>query len=383
VKKTVFLNILFVVILLAVVRPAQAQDEQSSYREQFKKVIINWPVSQSGIIRLLGRVGWNSLGPQFIPVVGFSDPNAVPFLLNVLQNGPDWSDNEIIRGRADMYRYVARCYAALCLGYIGDSRAFDPLLAVLNNKNIETYPHRPDSTRDREYNLRAYTAFALGYLGDRRAVDPLIKSLREDGFVECIYALTRLHDFRAIRPIIQYASRHNQSDFGHSIHRCLEIFTGARFPSKYSSESRKCTVLDFPELGELEPNKAIGILWKHWLKEGDRLAKQRIEEYSTCQRLLMEKKLDAARKFYHNGSPRSKLSRCGIAALPYIMDAIEKGDSYLVPIIPELTRGHQAKALHLSPGLSNNAKRAEALEWWKKNKQKWFIFQPTPPTPKK
>ena len=161
-KKTVFLNILFVVILLAVVRPAQAQDEQSSYREQFKKVIINWPVNITGVFNFLSRVGWNSLGPQFIPVVGLSDPNAVPFHINVLQNGPDWSDNEIRKGRADMYRYVARCYAALCLGYIGDSRAFDPLLAVLNNKNIETYPHRSSSARNREYNLRAYAAFALG-----------------------------------------------------------------------------------------------------------------------------------------------------------------------------------------------------------------------------
>jgi hypothetical protein len=69
----------------------------------------------------------------------------------------------------------------------------------------------------------------------------------------------------------------------------------------------------------------------------------------------MEKNLDEARKFHHNGSPRSKLSRCGIAVLPYIMDAIEKGDTSLVLIVPELTRGHKAKALRLSPGLSNNA----------------------------
>ena len=139
--KKVFLYILFAVVLFGVVWPAQAQDEQSSYREQLKKAIIDWPVDRSGVFHFLSSgLNLSTPGPEFYPVVGFRDPNAVPFLLDVLQNGPGWSDDEFpkwfTRERADMNRYVARCYAALCLGYIGDPRALEPLLEILNNKRL-------------------------------------------------------------------------------------------------------------------------------------------------------------------------------------------------------------------------------------------------------
>lgn len=364
----------FIVMLFVVVNPGLSQERKParSFSELLELAVKFAGGSHGPVYRI---VRFETPCPNFQPIKGLDSPQAVPYLINVLDNGPPWTEEKLLKD-GGIYPHIARCYAALCLGVIRDERAYEPLVRMLRHGTYLEDKFEITYSRKEKYHISDYAALALGYFGDPNAVDPLIDALQKDGRAWAVYGLTRLHDFRAIRPIIEYAFRHNQSDFGHSIHRCLEIFTGARFRINYSSESRKSTVPDFPELGELETDKVFGVLWKHWLKEGDRLARRRIEEYSTYRRLLMEKKLDAANKFHHNGSPKSKVFSCGIAALPYIIDAIEKGDVSLVPIVPELTRGHKAKALHLNPELSINAKRAEVLEWWKKNKQKWTIFRP-------
>jgi hypothetical protein len=377
--KKVFLSILFAVVLFGVVYPAQAQDEQSSYREQLKKAIIGYPMGHSGVFLFLGSgTNLNTLGPEFYPIIGLNDPNAVPFLLNVLQNGPDWSEEELSRASpsigANTYRYVARCYAALCLGYIGDPRALEPLLEILNNKDIETYPHHPLRPQSDVYNLRAYTAFALGYLGDRRAVDPLIRSLREDGFVECIYALIRLQTITATPVIVQVASEHNMFRRNVAISHCLEYMLKVKFTSRTAERDRRYQTIDqFPELGLVYIRDYYGTLWQHWLKAGDKYAREQFEKYYP--------QLKAALKDRPNARSlhivlKERMLKGGVAVVPHLIAEIEKGDTSLIPVVAKLTDPGIPRIRSFYPQLSETATRDKVLEWWRRNKRKWTVFQP-------
>jgi hypothetical protein len=66
----------------------------------------------------------------------------------------------------------------------------------------------------------------------------------------------------------------------------------------------------------------------------------------------------------------------GVAVVPRLITEIEKGDNSLIPVASELTKPRiRSRIKVLSPKLQKNATRYEALEWWKKNKQKWTVFQ--------
>jgi hypothetical protein len=58
--------------------------------------------------------------------------------------------------------------AAIALGKIGDSRAVEPLIAALKDKGANYYP------------IRSNAADALGSIGDSRAVEPLVEALKID-----------------------------------------------------------------------------------------------------------------------------------------------------------------------------------------------------------
>lgn len=362
-------------MLFIVVGPAWAQNEQNSYQELLRKHF-SGSGSKSGVFNFLSPGGgWYPPGPGFYPIIGLSNPNAVPFLLNVLQNGPDWSDGELPRGKAGMYRYVARCYAALYLGSTGDSRAFAPLLAVLNNTAHEPYKYGDNRTRNGEYNLRAQAAFALGSLGDRRAVDPLTKNLRQDGFVECIYALARLQAVTAVPVIVQVASDRNL--FHGDVNHCLEYILKVNFTLRTAGEDRRYQIIDqFPEVGAVHVRDAYQTLWQYWIKAGDKYARERFEEYYPQWKAALRDKPDAHSR---HRALQERMLRGGVAAIPYVIAEIKKGDVSLIPIAAKLTKPRLRQIKDLSPQLSENATRDEALEWWKKNKQKWIIFQPTPP----
>ena len=367
----------FVVMLFAVVSPAWAQDEQISNQGQLRKAIIERRLGQSGIFNFISLgISLSSQGPAFGPIIGLHDPTAVPYLLDVLQNGPDWSDDELPRGGADKYRYVARCYAALCLGIIGDSRAFDPLLATLNNTDIGTYPHHPHRPQGRQYNLRAHAAFALGDLGDRRAVNPLIKSLRRDGYAECIYALTRLHALSAVPVIVQVASDRKMFSRYLAINRCLDIMLKVRFTFRQTEERKSYYIIDqFPEIGPVPREARYRTLWQHWIKAGDKYARTHFEENYAQLKVALKDKPNA--RSLH-AVLRERMVKGGVAALPYMMREIEEGDASLVRAAARLAWPRSRRIKDPDPKLSENATRAEALEWWQGNKQKWTVFQILP-----
>jgi len=83
--------------------------------------------------------------------------------------------------------------ATKALGEMGDSRAVEPLIVVLQE--------------DEDEGVRAGAAEALGVLGDIRAVEPLIQTLLEDGDrgvrESAAKALGLIGDNRAVDPLIQ------------------------------------------------------------------------------------------------------------------------------------------------------------------------------------
>jgi len=99
----------------------------------------------------------------------------VPRLLQVLEEGPDSN------------RYIA----VQLLGKIGDKRATEPLISVLE--------------KETEAALREEAAEALGKLGDERAIEPLLRALEQDELmavrVEAVRGLANLR-FREPGPLV-------------------------------------------------------------------------------------------------------------------------------------------------------------------------------------
>jgi hypothetical protein len=97
----------------------------------------------------LAPVDWplDGSGPQFLPIQGLDNKDAVPFLPGVLRGESNESADGARNGRGT-YFYNARCYAALCLGVLGDERAFQPLVEVINKSVVsEGVPENQPGSR--------------------------------------------------------------------------------------------------------------------------------------------------------------------------------------------------------------------------------------------
>ncbi len=103
----------------------------------------------------------------FAPIEGLDTPEAVPFLIDVIKQGPGAFPH-----LGDRYDDLARCYAALALGAIRDPRGFQPLAQSLTGEYREG--------AERPIRLPAFAARAVALLGDYRAVDPLIEAMHHE-----------------------------------------------------------------------------------------------------------------------------------------------------------------------------------------------------------
>ncbi|UCG58784.1 MAG: HEAT repeat domain-containing protein [Phycisphaerales bacterium] len=282
---------------------------------------------------------------DFCPVPGLDDPEAVPFLVDVLENGPDREDREVAKPFGDRYPHVAKSYAALCLGKIGDPRGLDPLVGALGDQDSEVV---------------WYAAVALGYMGSPDAVDPLIQALEDGGPISAVYALRDLRDIRAIRSIIEYASA--QGRFDYRMHRCLEIISRARFTVRYLHSDGEYTVMEFPELGSLPSDRFYEELWRHWLKVGGEFARSQFEQYHPKLQLLKQERPDDT---VSQNAVAWQMMQGGIATLPYMIEEIKNGDESLVAMVWKLV-GPNAS-------LEEDATGQECLEWWAQNKDEWLL----------
>jgi HEAT repeat protein/CHAT domain-containing protein len=175
-------------------------------------------------LQLFDRLGTESPQSAAAWALGkLGDTRAVEPLISVLEDRH--------RGRSELQRQVVRA-----LGALGDLRAVEPLLAALNDKAdlgslradialslgrlrdaravepliglLEARHRRGVLGSDR---VSSACAEALGELGDSQAVEPLLAIVRakdqSGGFQAAVRALGKLGDVRAIRPLIAVIDR--------------------------------------------------------------------------------------------------------------------------------------------------------------------------------
>jgi hypothetical protein len=367
------LRLVLLVVLLCTLRAWG----QNNHRNGELSVLL-----KTGVDRASGYVdGFNpvsfSTAPlseaQFEPITGLDNKDAVPFLIEVLAREPNEGASTLKYGRGS-YFYNARCYAALCLGVIGDKRAFKPLVDVINRSaaSEKAIENQPDY-HIRRTGLLDYAILSLGFLGDPCGVDPILRVLPSLGrqYDFAAYALASIGDPRSAVPLIQHVSKVGSLD--HRMHRCLEDLTHSRFPYGFGKDGDKTFRFSgVPELGDLPVENALLTFWQHWSRKGGKFARERAAKtYAEWKRLREQgwKNFSGASK----DELFAEMTCGGVASLPYIMEQVEKGDDSLVPYISQFVRPIRRKQPESGPGLLKTATRSQCIRWWRDNHGKYEI----------
>jgi len=278
------------------------------------------------------------------------DPNAIPFLAYVLKNGPFWLPKK--------EHHLAKCYAAMCLGTTKDSAALEPLVEALRTV---------DENETREEYVATYAAVALGLLGDPNAVQPLIKALYDERSTVrgvAAWKLGTLGDLRAIEPLVNCLINLKKPKFtddstkytNKEKERRAKIAKYRYRRTVYHYGKAIATIvkmkLKYKELSDVQ-------FWSDWRQKGPQFTEQRFDTiYSKWKN---EK--ETGRPTYVVRKQFLKMVDLGIPALPFMIEKVQQDETDLIPAISILTGGK----------LKDTSTRAECLNWWNKNKQKWLI----------
>jgi len=284
---------------------------------------------------------------QLVPVKGLDNPDAVPFLIDVLQNGPTWSDERLTTG---VYPHMTRCLAALCLGATRDSRALGPLIEALRTV---------DPNEKREY-VSSYAATGLGLLGDPGAVDVLIDALQDKRVkLACANALGRIGDMKAVKPLIE-AFNPKTPMLNSGLHLAVLKITRMKLKYRWLDGYKKVAIEEFPKLGIVKSVGHFSTLWCYWWEVEPEFTEQRFEKYYREWKRVVEEKPQAHSAHSYR---QNKMLQAGIPALPFLVEKVKNGDVALITTISELTNRE----------LKKTATQEQCLEWWNKNKRKWLI----------
>jgi predicted outer membrane repeat protein len=326
-----------------------------------KEQVDQVPNTASGRFVFLGSSTWSPPWPYAFADNRLVTPEAVPYLIQVLREGPEWTDDELRSGSEKSTRYFARCYAALCLGLSKDPRAFDPLLDVLLDTRIAPFIS-PHPVRKNRYDLRDFAAFALGDLGDCRAIEPLLAALRNDHFPLSIYSLLKLDAFSTVPSIIEVAVEHNL--LSTTVHSSLMYALKVHFTLTHSHEDETWTVEEFPGLVGNSVSEICAKLWLHWLDAGDQYAREWFDAYYSEWDTAVREQPD--NRSYQNAL-LNKMLTGGMAVIPYIIDKMKQGDERLVEALTRLIRCWRVEG----------CTAAQWLQWWTDNRQQWQVFDTT------
>ena len=112
-QKQCFISRLFSLIAtisVGITWPCFADDASNSYSEALRKAIRAIHPDVKGRLKVPGalHVGhpWDMSAP-FVPMKGLKDPEAVPFLIDVMINGPDWQDEELLTMHGGILPHLA------------------------------------------------------------------------------------------------------------------------------------------------------------------------------------------------------------------------------------------------------------------------------------
>jgi hypothetical protein len=336
----------------------KAVAEASEYRGGFRPLSIRWR----------GDVRWGGKQVPFRPFVErLAEPNAVPFLVKVIYEGWCWG-----RELGRYYEHAGRCYSVLSLAVSGDPVAFAVLSDVLENDvnfgdpcileiirekyGIRTFVTDPclGERFTGRYDIRAYAAVGLGILEDSNAVEPLLRMLGDRSSRvkhHCIWALGRIGDVRAIKPMLEAVVHDEQID-GWILDARMQKMTKTKFEFETSRDRKETTVKDFPELGNIgRGSQRCKKVWGHWLKEGKGWTEREFE-----------KRYQRWREIKHKNYYQA-MAKLGIAALPLMIDKIREGETALIPLVSWL----------VDKQLAEDASRRQCLRWWEENRDKWVI----------
>ena len=331
-------------------------DQYQKYSELLKEAVLKASRARSPYLGLpkiwdyYGGENWYG-GDEVaqVKVKGLDTPDAVPFLIDVLQNGPNWPDERLMRG---VYPHLTRCYAALLLGASQDSRALEPLIDALRTI---------DPNEKREY-VACYASRGLGMLEDPKAVDALIDALRDDRPAvrgSSAHALGTIRDVRAVKPLIE-AFEDSPSLTHGTLVSTLERILKLKFKYQFLDRRTKVAIEEFPELGTMELLDHFERLWRHWWEVEPEFTKQRFEKYYREWKHVVEEKPQAHSAHSYR---QNKMLQAGIPALPFLIEKVKNGDVALITTISELTNRE----------LKKTATQEQCLEWWNENKHKWLI----------
>jgi len=300
---------------------------------------------------------------------GLNASEAIPFLAYVLKNGPFWLPKK--------EHHLAKCYAAICLGMTKDSAALEPLVEALKTT---------DENETREY-VAMYAAAAVRLLGDPNAVQPLIEALHDERVTirdAAMWSLGRLGDLRAIEPIIEKLKvRQEILDSQQNVPTKEEWkqLADKKRKTKEETEELKRKLKKYKE--NLQAYSAVRHLdkilikitkaklapyeddnyykaWSNWWQGGQKLTKLR---FHTIHSKWKDMKKETESERYVAGKQFLKMVDLGIPALPFMIEKVQQGEKEFISAISMLTGGK----------LKKTSTRAECLDWWNKNKQKWLI----------
>jgi HEAT repeat protein len=202
--------------------------------------------------RALGKIGAPAIGP-LVAAINKEDSAARQAAVEALGQVGAAAFEPLVVALADRSEGV-RHAAARALGEIGDSRAVEPLIAMLKNHNGDAaawalggigdpraVKHLIAALRDPDHEVREGAAWALGGIGDPRAVEPLIGALGDDysAVREAVArALGQLGDPRSVEPLVT-ALRDKSVDVG----RAAAMVLVAMYGSGKLDQAQKARVL--------------------------------------------------------------------------------------------------------------------------------------------
>lgn len=359
------LSVILVSVCLLPAKAAWCQERNSNLETAVKRA-----ASVRAGFKLLNFPMGSPSTPQFEPINGLDGPDAVPFLINVLRNGPGRTESTLFQDQDSIYCHIARCYAALCLGAVGDNRALAPLIEALDEPVSQESTTAGKRDERQRYPLSDYAAIGLGYLGDTAAVKPIIRVLPTRGkrYDYFAIALMFLGDIRAVKPLIQHAS--NQGKMSYTVHCCLQDLFRTGFAIRYISGRHTYHIPDFPELGELDANQVYLTLWKHWEKKGADFAKRQFEEYYPRWKRVQKNRPDDS---LSQRRLLGKMTHGGVFVLPYLMEHIEKGDDSLIPATHRFIIKEHKRRGYIPDREKPSISRSDCLKWWQNNRDRYMV----------
>jgi hypothetical protein len=309
-------------------------------------------------------------------------------LHRVIRIGSKWESEKFYNWYGGIVPHIARCSAALNLGALKDPRAFEPLVNMLKNgdylenKFTITYPEK------NKFNIRRFAAQGLGYLKDKQATDPLISALQDndidasaamalgdladpkavDALIKivtkkeakkelrgiCINALIKIRDMRTLPAILQTSDELGCVNVGHS----MIYVTRVTFDRNWIDE-RWLGNKNFPQMGGVESDLKV---WQYWLNVGGKEYTDNVtrEAYRQWKKIKQENPQNAKAAQYYLHALRN----AGVAALPFIIQKIQEGDTELIQLILDLVGYDEIKP---------DSKPQDVLAWWQANKDRWTV----------